>query len=227
MAVTHVQQFVEVTNHWAASATSAAKDLPVAATTGNLIVVIASIGDGAGEDDVLSIDDAGTTVYARANRQGDATTGNVLEIWWGIAAGASAGQDVAITKEGSSDNGEDAIIILEFAGNDGTQSSLSVNGATTSSVTSHDSGSVTPGTANNVIVAISRGSDREWTVDTDFTTIIDNARTTAAYKIQSSNTAQSYTATSDVAGFAVLNIVAFKGTADAANAKRLLLLGVG
>jgi hypothetical protein len=203
------QTFSQVTNHWAASASAAAKDLPAPATAGNLIVVIASIGDA--NEDVLTIDDAGTTTFARARRESDSTTGNVLEIWWGIAAGASAGQDVVVTKEGATDNGEDAIVIWEFAGNDPTQASLQTNGQPTASTTTHDSGSVTPGTANNVLVAISRGSDRAWTVDADFTTVIDNGRTTVAYKIQSANTAQSYTATSDTAGFAVVAIVAFKG----------------
>lgn len=230
MAVTLVsgQTFTQVTNHWVSSATSAGKTLPSAATTGNLIVVVASIGDGAGTDDVLSIDDAGTTTYARGRREADATTGNVLEIWWGIAAGTNPGTGVTITKEGATDNGEDLIALFEFAGNDGTQASLSTNGAATSGTTSHDSGSVTPGTADNVLIAISRGSDRVWTVDADFTSVLANTRTTLAYKIQSSDTAQSYTATSDIGGFCVLNLVAFKGAAGgAAVPKTMLLLGAG
>lgn len=212
MAVTLVQQFAQVSNHWAASATCAAKTLPVAATVGNLIIVIASIGNDTTES-VVSMDDAGTTPYARANRVEDSTTGNVHEIWFGIAAGTNPGTGVTITKGGTSDNGTDSITIVEFAGNAATQASLSVNGNTTGPATSHDSGSVTPGVADNVIVAISRGSDRAWTVDADFTALLDNERTTVAYKIQSSNTAQSYTVTSDIDAFAVLNIVAFKGSA--------------
>lgn len=203
------QIFSQVSNHWAASASAAAKSLPNAAAAGNIVVVVASIGDA--NEDVLSIDDNGTTVYARAHRQSDATTGNVLETWYGIAAGAGAGQGVVVTKEGATDNGEDAIVIFEFAGNDLTQATLQTNGAATASTTTHDSGSVTPGTAANLLIAVSRGSDREWSVDADFTTVIDNARTTVAYKIQAANTAQSYTVTSDVGGFAVLSIVAFKG----------------
>ena len=217
-AVTQVQQLTpSVAAHWA-SGGNAPVDLPVAATAGNLITVEVAFGDGSGLSTVSSVDDAGTTVYACERTQGNTTVGFVAAICWGIAAGASAGTDVVVTWSTTASSADDMIAVQEWAGNDGTQASLSDNGANTASLTSHDSGSVTPGTADNVIVAISRGSSREWTVDGDFTTLLDNNRTTLAYRIQSSDTSQSYTITSDTAGFAGLAIVAFKGTAAASGA---------
>lgn len=207
------QTLVAVDDHWASGNTSAAQTLPSAATAGNLIVVLATIADGSGTATFTGIDDAGTTVYACERQQGNSTVGITVSICWGIAAGTNPGTGVTITASETSTSTDDLIAIMEFSDADATQASLSDNGANTASVTSHDSGSVTPGVANNVVVAISRGSDREWILDADFTSLLDNSRTTAGYRIQSSDTSQSYTVTSDIAGFAALAIVAFKGAA--------------
>lgn len=220
MAVTLVsgQTLVDVGDHWPSGTVSAAKDLPAPATAGNLIVVGVRVGDGAGTGSVSSIDDLGTTTYALAKAQQDTGSGTYIEWWRGIAAGASAGQDIVVTISGAAPSADNFIVAMEFAGNDATQASLSTNGVNTTGVTSHDSGSVTPGTADNVIVAMSSGSSREWTNDADFTNLLDNNRSLVSYKIQSSNTAQSFTATSDIGGGAAMAIVAFKGAAGGGGA---------
>lgn len=207
------QTFTEVADHWGASTSSGAKDLPVAATTGNLIVVAIVYFDGAGTQNVTGIDDAGTTTFSLARQTKNTSVGLVVEIWSGIAAGTNSGQDVVVTVQSIASSANHFIGLVEFAGNDADQSSLSVNGANTASVTSHDSGSVTPGVADNVIIGMSSGSNRTWTNDADFTNVLVNGRTVFSYKIQSANTAQSFTVTSDTNAFAGLAIVAFKGAA--------------
>lgn len=212
------QTFTQAADHWGASTSSAAKDLPVAATAGNLIVVGIVYAEGAGTEDVISIDDAGSTVYALVRQQQDPSTlGVTLEIWAGIAAGVNAGQDVVVTVQTIASSSNHFIGLLEFAGVDADQTGLPGNGANTGSATSHDSGSVTPGVADNVIVAITSGSNRDWGNDADFTNVYDSSRSLFSYKIQSANTAQSFTATSDTAGFCVLDIAAFRGAAGGAS----------
>lgn len=217
-AVTQVQQLTpSVAAHWTTGG-NAPVDLPVAATSGNLITVEVAFGDGAGVATVSSVDDAGTTSYACERTQGDTAQGVVVAICWGIAAGAGAGTDVVVTWSTTGSSADDMIAVQEWAGNDATQASLSDNGANTAAATSHDSGSVTPGTTDNVLIAVSRGSSRSWTMDADFTSMLVNNRTTLGYRLQSSDTAGSYTVLSDIAGFADLAIVAFKGTASASGA---------
>lgn len=208
-----VQQFTpSVGAHWSTGG-NAPIDLPVAATAGNLITVEVSFGDGAGTATVSSIDDAGTTSYSCARTQGDSTLGTVMAICWGIAAGASAGIDIVVTWSTTGASGDDMIAVQEWSGNDGTQASLSTNGNNSPNGTSHTSNSVTPGTANNVVIGLSRGGSATWTADAGFTNLFINNRTTLRYLIQSSDTAQSYDITSDINRFCSLAIVAFKGTA--------------
>lgn len=212
--VAFVQQFTQVSNHWAASASAAAKDLPVAATTGNMIVVVVAVGDGTGTGSVSSIDDAGTTVYQQAYRHTDTSFfGVFIEVWYGFAAGASAGQDVVVTLSGASDSADDYISILEFSGVEDPQLSIQAASiAPSTQTTTHTAGPITPGAADNVLIGVSRGSDNTYTPDADYTNVLDNDRSTLGYKIQATDTAQDYTVVSPDATWTNVVVVAFKGT---------------
>lgn len=230
MAILLVQSAVSTggVDPWAGATTNTPFDLPAPATAGNLIIVGHRIGDGAGSGTVSTIAEAGTTAYARARNQQNATLGVYLELWWGIAAGASAGQDIVSTITANGSSTDNYIFALEFSGNTALQSGIQVNGANISNLMSHDSGSVTPATAANVIVGMSTGGSAEWINDADFTTVLDNSRSIVGYRIQAAATAQPWTITSDINRFSALAIAAFDGTAGGAAAlNRMALLGVG
>lgn len=205
-----LQQMDEVGAFWA-TGTSPARSLPAPALVGSRIAVVTSFGDGGGTANVTAISDAGGTEYTRCKRQGDATIGCTLEEWSGIATSVNAGQNVVVVQSASGASADDALGIYEIGNPAPAQvfDATNTNGASTASVTVHDSGNVTPGTVDSVIIAISRGSNRVWTPDADFINNLTNGRTTLGYRQQAAIAATSYTVGSDSAAFACLAIVAF------------------
>lgn len=206
-----------------------------AATAGNHIVVIA-INDTLNRT-VASLAGAGgdTTSYSLCKRQNTANGG--LEIWAGTAAGTNPGTTITATMSATSGISDSFLIALEVSGTDtGVACNTTTNGASTTGVTSHASGSVTPATAHNLTVIASYGGNRTWTFDTAPTfTQIHSAGESAAllvqagYAIQTSASAIENNITSSSTSGAELAIVSLAGTAGggATCTGAGLLLGAG
>lgn len=201
--------------------------LPSAATAGNLIVVTVT---GTANVSVTGIDDSGTTVYAEAVTSDQAGPGRA-RIWWGIAAGAGAGQSIVITESATDASAHVSVAVMEFTSSGGSlsdQTNRTTNSATGTSPTVPNTGSVTPATANNVVIGVFKLANGTHTDDATFTTVINHARHQVGYKIQSSASATSYS-TGSGADFAGA-IAAFVENAAAAGGSpqqnRMLIRGV-
>lgn len=214
MAMTHVTgQVIESSAaHFATDGISAPLSMPNPAAAGSLIVVAVTIPDGEIPATSVSsiVDNDGS--YTLARRQTTNGSGAAVEIWFRIiTGGVGGGQDLIGTVAGPFSTGHTFIGALEFSGALADQSGRTVNGATTLSGTSHASGSVTPTTANNVLVGITTGGDRVYTGDANFTDVEINTRITFEYWIQSAATPQQHTITSDSSSLVEHAIAAFVG----------------
>ena len=113
------------------------------------------------------------------------------------------------------------------------QSGATHNGAAIEGGTAHASGSVTPPTANNVVVTYAAHTGGDWTYDAAFTQV-DAAGAGVSgyfgYLLQSSATAQEANHSSVDSEFACLRISAFAGAAAGGSrpsGSRMSLTGVG
>lgn len=201
--------------HFATDGISAPLSMPNPASAGSLIAVVVTVPDGNIPATSVSsiVDDDGS--YTLAKRQTTNGSGAAVEIWYRIITGGSGGgQNLVVTVAGPFSVAFTYIGALEFSGALADQSGLTVNGATTNAVTSHPSGSVTPATANNVLVAITTGGNRTYTGDANWTDVQINTRITFEYRIQSAATAQQHTIASDSNTLVEHAIAAFSGAAD-------------
>lgn len=141
--------------------------------------------------------------YNAANMIGD--------LWYGITTGSVS--SVTITLSGNtSDNA--CVSYVELSGQQADQSTATSNNAIVDNLTAHNSGSVTPPTATNTVVAAMYRTAATWTDDATFTMGSSaNAECALGYVTQTSATAQEFNATSDVNRYSVLTIGAFLGTA--------------
>lgn len=147
------------------------------------------------------------------------------QLWWGI----STGSVTSVTLTASGATGDPACVsYAEFSGHASDQSGATNNGSANDNVTAHNSGSVTPATANNVVVIGSGRTDATWTEDGAFTLVSSaDAGCQFAYLTQTAATAQEYNSSSDINRYSVMRIGAFSGAAGSGGATpKGLLLGV-
>lgn len=198
-------------------------NLPGAVTIGNLIVIEYFSQSSTRNPD--SVVDTPTTDYSLD--LGGAILGSAggVRLWAGIAAATNAGQGIVVTCSGN--NGDKSLLrVTEWDAL--TLTGVSHNEATGASVTTHNSGNVTPANASGLIVAIANRTNGDWTDPGDFTevnTTDDNFY--SGYKISPAASAQQLTMLSDVSEFSEMKIIALAGVVAAANNQRRLLLGVG
>ena len=178
-------------------------------TTGSLVV----FGGTFSSRTISSISgNQGTTLTQ--NGSDTAWGGGAVMLWKGIAAGA----DTSYTINYSGALGDNAYVCFaEFSGASSDQSGSTANGAAHAAVNgAHGSGSVTPPTANNVIVSFTGRGNDTWTEDSGFTQMVNNNYTSWAYLIQTAATAQSYDMTSTAAKDSGMRIGAFAGASSGA-----------
>lgn len=134
---------------------------------------------------------------------------DIGDLWQGISTGSVT--SVTITLSGAtSDNA--CVGYVELSGENADQSGATGNSAVPAGTTTHDSGSVTPPTADNVIVAAAMRNNATWTDDGAFTMVsAANANCMMGYILQSSATAQEFNSTSDINRDSVMVIGAFAG----------------
>jgi len=151
----------------------------------------------------------GTTVSNAADFNGD--------LWYCITTGSVT--SVTITLSGAS--GDDACVCYAaWSGHATDQSGATANGSANDNVTTHNSGSATPATANNVVVAGSMRTSATWTEDGAFTLVSSaDAGCLLAYLTQTAATAQEYNSSSDINRYSVVRIGAFSGAAGGGGAE--------
>jgi hypothetical protein len=185
-------------------------NLPTNADNGNLIIVSSDATLGG---TIISVDDSGTTVYTI---QGSASVGSAgaATIWKGIAAGGTGGQTVTIVLS-DSENGDVSVCVSEWSGANSDQSGATSNGSVNEDVTTHNSGSVTPPTAHNVVyVHMARTLAGTWTNDgafTRFSTLAASENYWVGYLIQTAATAQEWNSSNTDMNYSVIRIAAFAG----------------
>lgn len=199
---------------WSGDGIAAPESLPSVATAGNLIIVAVLSANGSRFVD--SIDDDGTTSYTKLDTGGNPQAGDAgsIEQWFGIAAGAGAGQNIVVTLSGASaDSG--FISISEFDQANADQSGRTDNGAAVAGGTTHNSGDVTPAGSNNVVVACQSRTNGDWTEDTDFTFTLSTSMFKVGY-ISNAVGATGYNTSSGDNEFSVMRIGAYVGAAAGA-----------
>jgi len=189
---------------------------PGALTAGNLVVVTFMSGDNRSLTSMT-----GTTTTFTAPTPVD---GGFGRLFFGRAIAGGADTTVTIVLSGAEGNATD-VCFAEFSGAAADQSATTENGTYTSATT-HDSGSVTPPTAVNVVVAFTVHGNGDFTYDSGFTEIEPGANKFFGYILQTSATAQEINHTSvdtEVMGTIIRALV---GTASA-SVPKLTLLGAG
>lgn len=182
---------------------------PAALTNGSLAIITV----GTDIRTVSSIAGTATTYTINGVNTNNATAGFNNSLWKAIAAGSDT--TTTITLSGTTADFAFVCFAL-FSGNDSDQSGSVANGASFDAATAHNSGSVTPPTANNVVVAAMRRTAGTWTEDAAFTHVsAANADFYFGYRVQTSATAQESNQTSVDAEYSAMRIGAFAGTADA------------
>lgn len=149
----------------------------------------------------LSMTQLGTTSSNAADFKG--------ALWYGISTGSVTG--VTVTASGAT--ADDACVAYaEFSGHASDQSGATNNGSANDNVTTHNSGSVTPATANNVVVSGAMRTSATWTEDGAFTLVSSaDAGCHLAYLTQTAATAQEYNSSSDINRYSVIRVGAFSG----------------
>lgn len=135
---------------------------------------------------------------------------------WKCIVGASPGTTVTLTLSGGSGVAP-YFFFMEFDGADADQSGSTANGSTPTATQTHDSGSVTPPTADNIVVAsMYRDPGGTWTPDASFTMLTTGANEYAVgYLVQTAATAQVNNVTVDTNRDSGMLIGAFAGSGGA------------
>lgn len=182
-----------------------------APTVGNL-VIISSVQD---TRSVSSVAGTGTTYTINGANTNHGAGFNTSQ-WKAIAAGSDT--TVTVTLSGTSGSVNSIVCFAEFSGANSDQSGSTANGAANTATTTHNSGSVTPPTADNVVIVTaftSNGAD--FTHDSDFTAVTTGHNYAYfAYRIQSAATIQEYNGTSGVNRDSGIRIGAFAGASSSA-----------
>lgn len=156
----------------------------------------------------------------------NATAGWNASQWKGVATGSVASSQLELSGASTVNNG---ICFIELANNESDQSGSVANGASADATTTHISGSVTPPSAVNAVVATSYVSGGTVTPDAGLTSITTGyASMFFAYRLQTAATAQQNDLATDTSRYSAMRIGAFAGTASGATcARSLMLMGVG
>lgn len=151
--------------------------------------------------------------YARVGSvQNNAAAGFSSTVLYAIGNGSDT--TATLTLSGGYGGADSTVCYLEFTGTQTDQSGLTANGSVNNAVTAHNSGSVTPPTANNVVVSSTYISGGVWTGDGAFTELTTgDTWSKINYLIQSAATAQEYNGSTDVNRYSAMVIGAFAGTA--------------
>lgn len=197
---------------------------PATPTAGNLVVIAVDVETRT----VSSIAGTGTTYAISGATSGNGPAARNLSIWHAIAAGSDT--TTTITLSGST--GATAYVCFaEFAGNAASQASATFNGGSNDAATAHSGGSVTPATANNVIVMAQGRTPGTWTEDSDIASnniVSSDTAFSFGYLIQSSASAASLDTTSVDNEFSESRIAAYVGTSSgSATSTFLTLTGAG
>ena len=209
MAVTVTQSAAQAGNLFAGTSAYNLTDL-TAVTAGDRIIVIVHTD---GTRTVSSITDSGTTSYAAVTDAAQNNDSGRTYIYEGIAAGADAGNTITVNLSGN-DGSTTMVGAIVCTGMAADTTGTVGNGAVFDAATAHNSGSVTPGAADNIIVATMNRTNGDWTEDAAFTNVTitgGDATKVIRYLIQASATASEYNATSADNEFSTMSIAAFSG----------------
>lgn len=173
--------------------------------SGNLVVIFAETEirtvTGISGTNLASMTQLGSTQINAADFRGT--------LWYGISTGSVTG--VTVTASGAT-NDPACVAYVELSGEAADQSGATSNGSANNNVTTHNSGSVTPATANNTVVMGTARTSATWTEDGAFTLVGGaNAECALAYLTQTAATAQEFNGTSDINRYSVMNIGALSG----------------
>lgn len=160
---------------------------------------------------VSSIAGAGTTFTAGV------TSNNGLAGYFGnLYYAVNASTDTTTTINLSGNSGDPATVCFaEFSSVAADQSGATFNHAEPAATTTHASGSVTPATTNNVIVAFASHTSGDWTYDSAFTQVDSAGSGSEAhmlYRIQTTNSAEEENSTTADPEYSAMTIGAFSGT---------------
>jgi hypothetical protein len=194
---------------------------PIVPTNGNFLVMAV---DSANRT-VSSVSGACVTYTQKVAQTWGPSNYNV-SIWYGTQCGGDTTADINFS---AAPGDTTRVCFWELSGMAADQSGATSSSANVSSSTTHNSGSVTPPTADNIAVYLSAvGATSGVTYDSGFTNIDmgSNGRK-CGYRIQTAATAQEANHTSDVARNSGHVIAAFAGAAAAVCRGALMLLGVG
>lgn len=204
-----------------ASTTQYVYTYPTPPTAGNLLILgsvqnTRTVSSAAGTSNTYTINGANTN---------NASAGYNASQWKVIASGSDT--TVTITLSGANGSSDSTICFAEFSGAASDQSGSTANGASNSTTTTHNSGSVTPPTADNVVVSTIYISGGTWTPDGAFTDVTTGqAIAKFAYKLQTAADAEEYNATTNVNRFTAMRVGAFAGASSgSAPGSMLLLMG--
>lgn len=180
---------------------------PSAVSSGNLVVFT-----GMNESRSISTITGTNITYSISGlNRNQAGAGYQESQWKGVATGSVTSSQVVISGAGAPDN---CICFYEFTGTQTDQSGATTNGSVNNAVTAHNSGSVTPPTADNVVVASTYISGNDATQDGAFTQLTTgNTSFFSGYILQSAATAQENNVTTVGSRYSAMSISAFAGTA--------------
>ncbi len=131
--------------------------------------------------------------------------------WYGFATGTCT--SVTVTASGNT-NDDAAASYVSFSGMASDQSAATSGASIGDNVTTHDVSTVTPGTANNVMVCGSFRTNATWTDDSTFTAVSSaDANKMIAYVIQTAATGQNFTMSSDINRYSTQRLAAFTSNA--------------
>jgi len=208
---------------WAAHIQSACTTFPNASQTSDTYTPASAITPG--NLIVLSSGSSSRTVTSIAGNVSLTTSINGAHTTWGggnvsIWKGVATGSDTQFTINYSGAVGDTLqFCFAEFSDASSDQSGSTANGAAHTAVNgAHNSGSVTPPTASNIVTAFTVRANDTWTEDGGFTEVSGSTSLMRmAYLIQAAATAQEYNMTSTISRDSGMRIGAFAGASTASS----------
>lgn len=181
MAVARVQSN---SSFGAAFATDGIAELSfgVAATVGNRAYVF--FGVGASSRTVTSVTDDGGNTYALVTDGGQTATveaAGTYECWCYAANVGTAATQVTIEISSAYAGADASIVIVEASGQDVASPDEDVAVGSTSAATSHTVGNVTLAAADGMLLSYMYGTTGTYTLDADFTSIVNSSQHIAGY----------------------------------------------
>lgn len=153
-----------------------------------------------------------------------------VEMWYATATGSETNANVVVTLSGTANDFE-AVGCMVVSGWNSDQSGSTSITQTTSATTTHTVGTVTPTTANNILIHFAERGNATWTEDSNYTQITTGtALFVFDYWIQSSATARLHTMTSDINRDAGMLLAQFSGSGGgggSSGGSSRMLTGVG